>query len=87
MQAEWYRDMADKSYDEIDNLMAKMRLSLGKVRQSDPVTAEELKGLLRQLEDWVESLVVDSLKLKSLEGQKPAPNVRQKPAAKNRVRK
>lgn len=63
--------MTDKSYDEIDTLLAKMRLSLGKVRQTDPATAEELKGLLRQLEDWVESLVVDSLKLKSLESRKP----------------
>ena len=62
--------MADNSYDEIDALLAKMRLSVGKVRDYDPAMAEELKGLLRQLEDYVESLVVDSLKLKSLESQK-----------------
>ena len=71
--------MADKSYDEIDALLAKMRLSVGKIRQSDPATAEELKGQLRQLEDWVESLVVDSLKLKSLESQ---PKKAAKPTAK-----
>ena len=62
-------NMAEKSYDEIDDLFAQIRLRLGQVRQSDPSTAEELKGLMRQLELWVESLVIDSLKLSSLESR------------------
>ena len=61
--------MTENYYDQIDDLFAQIRLRLGQVRQSDPATAEELKGLLIQLEDWVESLVVDSLKLKSLESR------------------
>jgi hypothetical protein len=65
------RGMKENSYDELDDLFAKIRLRLAAVRQSDPETAEELRGLVRQLELWVESLVVDSLKLKSLE-RKPA---------------
>jgi len=59
--------MTENSYEEIDDLFAKIRLCLGQVRQSDPATADELKGLVTQLEDWVESLVINSLKLKSLE--------------------
>ena len=59
--------MTEHSYEQIDELFTQLRLRLAVVRQSDPETAEELKGLLTQLEDWVESLVIDSLKLKSLE--------------------
>ena len=61
--------MTEHSYEQVDDLFAQIRLRLGLVRQSDPATADELKGLLTQLEDWVESLVIDSLKLKSLESQ------------------
>ena len=64
--------MAEKSFDDLDELMAQVRLCVAKLRQSDAETAEELKGLLRQLEDWVESLVVDSLRLRSLESAKSA---------------
>ncbi len=63
-------NMAEKSYEDLDDLFAKLRLGVGKVRQSDPMAAEELKSLLTQLEYWVESLVVDSLKLKGLESAK-----------------
>ena len=63
-------DMAEKSFEDLDDLFAKVRLGLAKVRQSDPATADELKSLLSQIEFWVESLVVDSLKLKGLEGAK-----------------
>ena len=61
--------MTENPYEQIDDLFVQIRLRLGRVRQSDPVTADELKGLLTQLEDWVESLVIDSLKLKSLESR------------------
>ena len=60
--------MTEESYEQLDELFKEIRLGLAKVRQSDPKTVDDLKSLLTQLEFWVESLVQDSLKLKSLEG-------------------
>ncbi len=60
--------MIENSYEQVDNLFVQIRLRLGQVRQSDPATADELKGLVSQLELWVDSLVIDSLKLRSLQG-------------------
>lgn len=51
----------------MDELFVGIRLQLVKLRQSDPEVVEELKSLLSQVEDSVESLIIDSLKLKSLE--------------------
>ena len=59
--------MEEQSYEPIDDLFRQIRLQLLRVREIDPATAEELKALLTQLEDWVEKLVIDSLKLRSLE--------------------
>ena len=59
-------DMKENASDAIDDLFAKIRLKLLKLRESDPETTEELKGLFTQLEDYVEKLVMDSLKLESL---------------------
>ena len=61
--------MTENSSEQIDDLFTQIRLRLVRVRQSDPVIADELKGLLTQLEDMVESLLLDSLKLKSLESR------------------
>ncbi len=61
--------MTENPYEQIDDLFAKIRLRLALVRQSDPATAAEIKDLITQLEDWVESIVVDALKLKSLESK------------------
>ena len=61
--------MKESSSEQIDDLFVQIRLRLSRVRQSDPATADELKGLLTQLEDMVESLVISSLKLKSLESR------------------
>jgi len=61
--------MTENFSEQIDDLFRQIRLCLMRVRQSDLATADELKGLLTQLEDMVESLVVDSLKLRSLEGR------------------
>ena len=58
------KDTADK---DIDELFSKIRLKLLKLRESDPETTDELKNLLTQLEDWVEKLIIDSLRLRSLE--------------------
>ena len=70
--------MKETAGDAVDDLFAKIRLQLLKVRESDPATAEELKSLLTQLEDWVEKLVVDSLRLESLQ-RKPIKSSIQEP--------
>jgi len=59
--------MTKDSSEQIDELFVRIRLQLLQIRQSDPDIVEELKSLLTQLEDSVESLVIDSLRLKSLE--------------------
>lgn len=57
---EW--DMVEGTYEQIDDLFVKMRLGLADIRKYDPVAAEEMKSLIIQLEDCVESLVVESLR-------------------------
>ena len=79
--------MEENAYDQLDDLFGQIRLRLGQVRQSDPVTADDIKGLIAQVELWVESLVVDSLRLKSLESKpkrttKPANKPQRRPAKK-----
>ncbi len=61
--------MADHPYEQIDNLFAQLRLRLLEIRDSDPQAVEELKSLVSQLEDYVEQLVIDSLRLKSLDSK------------------
>ena len=61
--------MTEHPYEEIDNLFAQVRLRLLEIRQSDPQAVEELKSLVSQLEDYMEQLVIDSLRLRSLEGR------------------
>jgi hypothetical protein len=67
--------MTEQPYEQIDSLFAQIRLRLIEIRQSNPQAVEELKSLLSQLEDYMEQLVIDSLKLRSLESksQKPTP--------------
>ncbi|MDD5591565.1 MAG: hypothetical protein PHY18_06570, partial [Dehalococcoidales bacterium] len=67
--------------EQMDELFVSIRLQLVKLRQSDPEVVEELKSLLSQVEDAVESLIIDSLKLKSLEqatAKKKAPRTKGK---------
>ena len=45
-----------------DELFTQIRLKLLDLRQGDPRVVEDLKSLLTQLEDCVESLVIDSLR-------------------------
>ena len=59
--------MTENSYEQLEDLLVEIRLSLLEVRKSDPVNADRLKGLVLQLELWVESLVIDSLKLRDFE--------------------
>ena len=61
--------MTEESYGALDDLFKEIRLSILKVRKNDPENGNELKGLIRQLELWMDSLVVDSIKLKTLESE------------------
>ncbi|MHA2067159.1 MAG: hypothetical protein ACXABY_22555 [Candidatus Thorarchaeota archaeon] len=55
------------SYEQIDDLFVRTRHCLAKIAQIDQSTVDELANLIAHVEYWVESLVVDSLKLRSLE--------------------
>jgi len=59
--------MTDDTYDGLDDLFVEIRLCLAHLRDREPEAVDKIKGLVRQLELWVESLTVDSLRLKSLE--------------------
>lgn len=63
------RDMTEHPYQPIDNLFAQLRLRLLQIRESDPQAVEELKSIVSQLEDYMEQLVIDSLRLRTLEGK------------------
>ena len=67
--------MAESSYEQIDDLFAQFRLRLLEIRRSDPEVVEELKAIVSQLEDCVERLVIDSIRLNELEsrGAKKSP--------------
>ena len=58
--------MSDDVSQTIDELFAEIRLKLFDIRKANPETVEELKSLLSQLEDWVQSLVMDSIRLKEI---------------------
>ena len=61
--------MIEESYEKLDDLFKEIRLSILTVRKNDPESGNKLKGLVRQVELWMDSLVVDSLKLKTLESE------------------
>ena len=61
--------MEESKSQQIDDLFTKIRLQLVKLRESDPGVTEEIKNLIHQVEDCIEPLVLDSLKLESLERQ------------------
>ena len=61
--------MIEHPYEQIDSLFTQLRLRLLEIRQIDPQAVEELKSLVSQLEDYMEQLVIDSLRLRSLEGK------------------
>ena len=56
--------MGQNASDAIDELFKQIRLKLLKLRENDEVTTNDIKSLLMQLEDWVEKLLIDSLKKK-----------------------
>lgn len=62
--------MKESASEAIDGLFVQIRLNLLKMRDSNPEAVEDVKNLMIQLEDWVEKLVIDSLKLQS-GGEKP----------------
>ena len=59
--------MEKQPSEVIDELFKQIRLLILQIRETNPDTAEELKSLTTQLEDWVEKLVLDSLRLESLQ--------------------
>ena len=66
--------MVQQSHDHdhreyIDKLFYNVKLCLMEIRQSDPAVVEELKAVLRQLEDCVDSLIIDWLKLRGDTGK------------------
>jgi hypothetical protein len=79
--------MTEHPYQQIDSLFAQLRLRLLEIRQSDPQAVEELKSLVSQLEDCVEQLLIDYLRLRSLESktQKATRSIKRTPkrAARN----
>jgi hypothetical protein len=71
--------MTEHTYEQIDSLFTQLRLRLLEIRQSDPQVVEELKSLVSQLEDYMEQLVIDSLRLKSLESKTPRVTTKKTP--------
>ena len=63
----------ESTRDAIDELFTQIRLKLVKLRQSDPTTTDELKNLLTHLEDWIDKLLIDSLKLESMKKKRSNP--------------
>ena len=71
--------MTENAYPQIDELFSQIRLQLLQVRDYDAATADKLKSLLTQLEDCVESLVIDSLRAKSIQSRPKKTESKQKP--------
>jgi hypothetical protein len=71
--------MTEHPYEQIDNLFAQLRLRLLEIRESEPQAVEVMKSLVSQLEDYMEQLVIDSLRLKSLEGKTQKVNRKKTP--------
>ena len=59
--------ITEDSYKQIDELFIHIRHRLEQIPKSDRIIADDLNNLVLQLEYWVESLVIESTKLKSLE--------------------
>jgi hypothetical protein len=55
-------NMKQSDSEATDELFTQIKLKLLDLRQSDPQVVEELKNLITQLEDFVESLVMDSIR-------------------------
>jgi cell division septum initiation protein DivIVA len=60
-------DVTIASYEQIDDLFVQIKRYLGGINENDQTKANELKDMVNQLEYWVESLVIDSLKLRSMQ--------------------
>lgn len=59
----------ENHYEEVDELFIEIKHNLAKMAQSDSAVAEDIYVLVRQLEDWIEPLIIDSIKLKTLENK------------------
>ena len=62
--------LTEDSYEQLDSLFLQIRRLLTKTSTLDQTTTIlELKRVVNELEYWVDSLVIDSLKLRSLESR------------------
>lgn len=61
--------MKSESEQNVDELFTKLRLQVLDIRQTSPEAAQEMRSLLAQLEDMVESLTIDSIQLKNIKSQ------------------
>ena len=59
--------ITENSYKQIDELFIQIKHRLEQTTKGDQLITDDLNNLLLQLEYWVESLVIESMKLKSLE--------------------
>jgi len=59
--------ITENSYRQIDDLFVQIRNTTEQIIKADPVIGAELKDLIMQLEYWMESLAIESMKLTSLE--------------------
>ena len=59
--------ITENTYKQIDDLFLQIRQRLGQTTKGDQLIVDDLNNLVLQLEYWVESLVIESMKLKSLE--------------------
>ena len=59
--------ITENSYKQIDDLFVQIKQRLEQTTKGDQLIADDLNNLVLQLEYWVESLVIESMKLKSLE--------------------
>ena len=59
--------ITENSYKQIDDLFIQIKQRLEQTTKGDQLITDDLNNLILQLEYWVESLVIESMKLKSLE--------------------
>ena len=56
----------EKDIESIDDLIKAIKLKLVEVRKTDPEVVEELKFLLAQLQDFIQELEINSIKLERI---------------------
>ena len=60
-------NMTEYPPEEIVDLFIQIRHHLVGISQNDPETTKEIYRLVYRLEDWIDLLIIDSIKLRTLE--------------------